>query len=176
MKIVLLTLAVLIVGLIVWYWRKDRRLFAKDLAELYQTVLDVVARIQHSQQSLLKKIVKCDSIQTIDGREQRIVWIEVEGFKLFVSKETKRPRVWVRLRRGEDVIEMICRSNSKLGKSADSLFASIDRCSNPLSEDAKLAMQKQVEILREMRASDRVIASAEKTAESYGVSVSKQSK
>ena len=132
MKIVLLTLAVLVVGLIVWYWRKDRRLFAKDLAEIDGAVLDVIGNLSHGREFLLKKILECDSIQTIDGREQRIVSIKVEGYSLFVSKETKRPRVWVKLRRGENVIEIICRSTSKLGKAVNSLFSSIDQYSKPL--------------------------------------------
>lgn len=121
----LAVVAVLFVGIVAWYWRKSRRLLAQDLAELDKVIWDVIARLSHGRQSLNKEILKGNFTQTVDGREQKMVWIDTIEFNLFVSKETKRPRVWVKLKRGENTIEIICRNTSKLGKAADSLFSSI---------------------------------------------------
>lgn len=116
---------VLLVGVVAWYWRKGRRLLVQDVAKLDKAVWDVIARLSHDRQSLPKKIMPKDFVMTVDGREQRFVWIADGDLNLFVSKETKRPRVWVKLRRGEDIIEIICRGTSKLGKAVDSLFSLI---------------------------------------------------
>lgn len=125
----LATVIVLLVGVVAWYWRKNRRLLAQDVDELDKVVWDVIARLSHGRQLLPKEKLHGGFIQTVDGREQRMAWIETGEFNLFVSKETKRPRVWVKLRRGQDIIEVICRSSSKLGKAVDSLFSSIQEYS-----------------------------------------------
>lgn len=120
---------VLFVGVFAWYWRKGHCLLARDVDELDKAVWDVIARLSHGRQSLLEEILQSDFVDTIDGREQRLIWIADGDINLFVSKETKRPRVWVKLRRAEDTIEIICRGTSKLGKAVDSLFSSIQEYS-----------------------------------------------
>jgi len=171
MEIVLLTIVVLIV----WSWQKRHRSIAKDRIKLDEAVWGVVARLSHGRESLLKTILQCDFVGTVDGREQRLVWMHLDEFDIWVSKETRRPRVWVELKKNGNYTQIVCRSTSKLGKAVNSLFSSIVQHSKPLSEDAKQAMQEQIKILHEIGASEDVIANAEKTAEYHGVFVPKLS-
>jgi hypothetical protein len=102
--------------------------------------------------------------------------VHLDEFDLYVSKEIKRPRVWVKIKKGEDYTEITCRAASQLGKAAGALFSSIDQYSKPVSEDVKRVALEHVQILREIGASERVIANAEKTAENFGAFVPKPNK
>jgi len=122
MEIVLLTIAVLIV----WSMQKRRRSVVKDRAELEEAVWRVV-RLSYDRELFLEATLRCNFIDVVDGREQRLAWLHLDEFDLWFSKETKRPRVWVRLKKGENYTQIVCCSTSKLGKSVSSLFSSINQ-------------------------------------------------
>lgn len=182
MKIGLATaivLVVIIVGVaaLCWRsWRKYRRALAEDRAELHKAVWDVVNDLSQVREPLLERILERDFVETVDGREQRFACMKLDEFYLYVSKETKRPRVWVKIRKGENYTQIVCRSTSKLGKAVVSLFLLIDQLSKPPSEGVKQAMREHLQILHEIGASERVITNAEKTAEAHGVSIPKPDK
>jgi hypothetical protein len=69
MKDVLLITVVLIVSVVALYWRKYRCALAEDRAELDKAIWEVIARLSHDRESLLKTILKCDFIGIFDGRK-----------------------------------------------------------------------------------------------------------
>ena len=132
MKIVLAVGFVLLVGVVVlcWKsWRKYRRAIAEDRAELTRAVVIVSKRLSacYCEGVPFKDILRCDFVEVVDGREQRLIEIDAGEFYLYVSKEIKRPRVWAKIKKGESYTVAFCHSTSDLGEVANFLFSSIDQ-------------------------------------------------
>ena len=141
MRTVLLFLIPIAVAGVLYRWY--RRVVRGEQATLDKYVWDVIARLSHGRELLLKEILKCDFVETLDGREQRFVTLENEDFRLVFSKETRRDRYWARLARGHDIFENSCRGSVKLGKSIAALFSSVDRYSGKTVETPEAATETQ---------------------------------
>jgi hypothetical protein len=126
---------------VMFLWR--RREVRRERVALEAAIRDLIV-VRIDSREVLKQLLQCDFVETLDGREQRFVTLVTDDFEIYLSKETRRDRCWAKLKRGQEVFEARVGGSSKLGRVIASLFTLVDKRSAEPEAPATETLQEAV--------------------------------